>query len=234
MLANEASRERQEESSSLARDRAAVYRLLSWLLLESPDEHFIREMLDSGIELWLNSGDAAAAPIAGGLAEIRDFLASRGDEDPSKLCLELAVQWTRLFRGIAPGYGPLPPYEALHRGREGAAQAELLLDLGQLYSAAGTALPQDRPERLDYLGLELELMGLLCSEESEFWLEGNAEDAGGRHDLQLRLLREHLLTWAPAHCELILRETDSPFYRGVASALSGLLKSEAALFSVAL
>lgn len=227
MLANDSARAGQKAGAGRARDRAAAYRLLSWFLLESPDEHFLDAMMAGDVGSWLTSDDAATSPVAGGLAELRDFLAARQAGGSDKLCLELATQWTRLFRGVAPGYGPRPPYEAIYRAKEGGAQGELLLDLGRLYSEAGVALLEGRTERLDYLGLELDVMGLLCSEESAFRLQGSVEDAVDCRDLQRRFLQEHLLSWATAYCEVILNETGVPFYHGVARALSAFLSDEA-------
>ena len=233
MASSDSDRDTMRNSASRADDRAAAYRLLAWFLLERPDEAFIRGMLARGVGSWLSATDQSLASMREGLLGMRDFLATRQTYEPEKLCLDLAVQWTRLFRGVAPGYGPRPPYEAMYRGKEGETHAELLLDLGSLYSVAGVAISAGRSERPDHLGLELDLMGLLCSEESGFWSQGNAEEAVRRRDLQRRVLQEHLLLWVPAYCEVILREADVPFYHGVMRALSALLNEDARSFGLA-
>lgn len=233
MVASDSSSDGTKTDASKADDRAAAYRLLAWFLLAKPDESFIREMLAGGPDSWSTCNDPSLASMRDGLLEIRDFLVGRQADDPEKLCLELAVQWTRLFRGVAPGYGPRPPYEAIYRRKDAGAQAELLLDLGNLYRVAGVAISVDRIERPDHLGLELDLMGLLCSEESGFWSQGNSEEAAGRRGLQRRLLQEHLLPWVPAYCEVILREPGVPFYHGVMRALSALLDEDAGSFGLA-
>lgn len=233
MVASDSGSDGMKTDASKADDRAAAYRLLAWLLLERPDESFIREMLAGGVDSWSTSDDPSLASMREGLLGMRDFLAARQADDPEKLCLELAVQWTRLFRGVAPGYGPRPPYEAIYRGKEGETHAALLLDLGRLYSVAGVAILADRSERPDHLGLELDLMGLFCSEESGCWSQPDGEETARWRELQRRLLQEHLLQWVPAYCEVILREPDVPFYHGVMRALSALLNEDARSFGLA-
>ena len=233
MASSDSDRDAMRNSASKAADRAAAYRLLGWFLLERPDEGFIRGMLTGSVDSWLSATDPSLASMREGILGMRDYLATRQADEPEKLCLELAVQWTRFFRGVAPGYGPRPPYEAIYRGKEGETHAELLLDLGTLYGVAGVAISADRSERPDHLGLELDLMGLFCSEESGCWSRSDGKEAARWRELQRRLLQEHLFQWVPAYCGVILREPNVPFYHGVMRALSALLDEDAPLFGLA-
>ncbi len=220
------------ECSTQARDRGISYGFLAWLFLEHPDREFLERMLSAEPASWaLSVGEGEVSPsILAGLEAMRASLSSRPGQSTEGLCRELAVQRTRLFRGVAPGYGPPPPYETLYRDPEGAGEAEVMLQLRRFYREAGAQLPPDQGERLDYLGLELDLMRLLCEEESLLWGEDDRQGVARARGIQEELLTRHLLAWAPRFCQVILKEPGVPFYHGVAALLSAFLKEEATLF----
>lgn len=215
-----------------ARDRATGYGFLAWLFLENPDVDFVQGMLRGDVASPAASrsdGAGMSLGIRAGLQAMSATLAGREGSSAEELCLELAVQRTRLFRGVAPGYGPPPPYETLFRCPEPSAEAEVMLQLRRFYREVRAEIPSGREERPDYLGLELELMRLLCEEESRLWGEGDAERAARWRATQRRFLCEHLLAWVPRFCEVVRKEPNVPFYHGVATLLASFLEEEAAL-----
>jgi putative dimethyl sulfoxide reductase chaperone len=213
----------------LAQERAAGYRFLAWLLLDNPDSEFVTQLLSTDTTPSASLPLAAHPQFLAGLEEMRFALSGHSSGTIEDRCRELAVQRARLFRGVAAGYGPPPPYEGLYRRGEGVSEPELLLELLGLYRELGVGLLPGREERPDYLGLELDVMRLMCEEEGRL---SEAADAAGTVEcraFQRRFLQAHLLAWVPRYCETMLGECGAGFYRGVIHALSGFLAEEASL-----
>jgi len=164
--------------------------------------------------------------VATGLREMKEAVTPDDGTGLQALSMELSRQRTRLFRGLAPGYGAPPPYESRHRARQGASEMETLLAVQGIFTEAGVDLARltDRP---DYLGLQLELMGFLCEEESRLRGSGDAEGADRAAALQERMLIEHLLRWVPSYCGLLRKEAGVGFYAGLSRVLEGFLVEEA-------
>jgi putative dimethyl sulfoxide reductase chaperone len=215
-----------------AASRGQSYGLLAWLFLETPDALFLKRMRSAEVRTYFASlaADRSFDPsILAGLEEIREWLAARAHQPLEQLCQELAIQGTRLLKGIAPGYGPPPPYEAVYRRPGAGVDAETLLSLREFYREAGADLAPICGERSDHLGMELDFMRFLCAEESRLW---DLKDAGAAiryRGIQQRFLAEHLLTWTPGYCQRILAEPEALFFHGVVRALSGFLLEDAAL-----
>ena len=213
-----------------ARDRAASYGFLAWLFLENADAAFLERLLAmdgaGGAPPSLPAGGTSTAILAG-LHAMRSYLAEGAYASTEEACLDLATQRTRLFRGLAAGCGPPPPYEAVYRCPKEGTEPEVMLQVGSFYREAAVRLPPDYSERLDYIGLELDLMRLLCEEEDRRWTVGDREGASRWRVRQQGFLREHLLAWAPRYCEVLMADKNAGFYRGVAQLLIAFLDSEA-------
>ena len=213
-----------------AASRGRGYGFLAWLFLETPDAPFLGRMLDANLGPYLASLASSGgidAQILAGLEEMRGWLRAHADEPLEELRQELAVQGTRLFKGIAPGYGPPPPYEAVYRRPGAGVDADTLLSLRGFYREAAAELPSPSRERLDHLGLELDFMRFLCEEESRLWCSDDAREASRYRQIQQRFLVAHLTPWVPGYCQRILAEACAPFFHGLVRALSGFLAGEA-------
>jgi putative dimethyl sulfoxide reductase chaperone len=218
--------------SEQAASRGRSYGFLAWLFLEGPDTPFLERMRGADVGTYLASlaaGGDADPLIQAGLEEMHGWLAGRADQPPEQLRQELAIQGTWLFKGMAPGYGPPPPYEAVHRRPGAAVDAETLLSLHAFYREAAAEVPSTSRERLDHLGLELDFMRFLCEEEDRLWRSGDAGEAIRHRRIQRRFLAAHLTPWVPGYCQRILGEECAPFFHGLARALSGFLAGEARL-----
>lgn len=216
----------------VAASRGRSYGFLAWLILKGPDMPFLERLLGEEVGVYIASlaGSGGSDPrLIAGLEEMRGWLAENADEPLEQLRQELAVQGTWLFKGIAPGYGPPPPYEAVHRRPGAGADAEILLSLRGFYREAAADLPCTSRERLDHVGLELDFMRFLCEEESRLWGSGDACEAARFRQIQQRFLAEHLTPWVPGYCQRLLGEQCAAFFHGLARALSGFLAGEVAL-----
>ncbi len=218
------------EQSRVSAARAQCYGFLAWFFLETPDTLFVERMLSREVSSYLDSlaGEASHVVIAG-LEEMRGWLSAHAGASVDELRQELAVQEAWLFKGIAPGYGPPPPYEAVHRRPGTSVETETLLSLHAFYREAGAELSYASRERLDHLGVELDLMRFLCGEESRLWSAGAFTQAVRYRGIQRRLVNQHLLPWVPGYCERIRAEARAPFFHAVANMLSGFLAEDAGL-----
>ena len=74
----------------------------------------------------------------------------------------LMVDWTRLFRGVAPDYGPLPPFESMWRKEDG-----ILETLAGIYAAHGVSVDGGITTMPDYIGVELAFISFLLENGKE-------------------------------------------------------------------
>ena len=148
----------------LAQNRGSSYGFLAWLFLEGPDRDFVERIMSQDEELAiieLENGEESSA-ILYGLRYMRSYIAQFPKTSIEELCMDLMVQRTRLVRGVDPGYGPPPPYEAVYRCPHDCQESDLMLQVSDFYQNAGARLPLGKKERLDYIGLELDLMYFMC------------------------------------------------------------------------
>ena len=217
------------EKALQAQNRGASYGFLAWLFLEGPDRDFIEQIMMHDEELTADAleGEEGSSAILFGLRQIRSYVVHQPGTSIADLCLELGIQRTRLVRGIDPDYGPPPPYEAVFRCPIDCNESELMLRVQDYYRKAGAQLPPGKRERLDHLGLELDLMHFMCKEESDLWADGFRDAAIEMQQLQRGFLKEHLLVWAPSFCDAALREPKIGFFHGVVAMLKAFLAEEA-------
>ncbi|RMD70480.1 MAG: hypothetical protein D6819_04190 [Gammaproteobacteria bacterium] len=188
-----------------AAERSRIYWFLSRLYLEPPDG----ELLEAVRRL-------PADPPWGALQE-----AAEGQSQES-----LAVEFTRLFRGIKEGYGPPPPYESLYR--EGRLMGESTLEVMGCYERAGFGIIEPSAGPQDHLGVELRFMALLSYEEGEARSRDDRGEAERRLGQQRDFLAAHLGAWLPPYCSTLAGECREDFYREVARFTEAFAASEMA------
>lgn len=87
--------------------------------------------------------------------------------------------------------------------------------VAKFYRSAEVEESERQVKQIDYLGLELDLMRLLCEETRSCQDQGNKEAAKRLTSLERCFLQEHLLLWVPQYCELMLQYSSAGFYYGV-------------------
>lgn len=153
---------------------------------------------------------------------------------PDEVAESLAVDWTRIFRGVAPGYGPCPPYEAMYAGDDSQeCQANVMSAVLNAYADAGL-VPGNGYSRPDYAGIQLAFLHYLCSRELECLTENNPSEAARFRQQYKQFSAEHLGQWIARYCLQAERFAQTDFYRGVLRYLPefvGLRHDEDALVS---
>ncbi len=138
----------------------------------------------------------------------------------------LGVDRTRLYRGVAKGYGPPPPNE-MEWAPKGKGFSVLQTVAG-IYHQMGLEPAPDVHERLDYISVELDFIGALALQEAEAWQSDDAARAIELLRQQQSFMTEHLAEWMPAYMEEAMKYVETDFYRGHMLMLGGFLQQQTA------
>jgi len=186
--------------------RANVYRFLASLYNTPPSRELLARMKGEGFADHLR---VVFGPKADSLiGYLEGFGADEGDWEA------LRLEYDALFRVPGPRY--VRPYEAVYRDKRGLVWGKPTVAVKGLYRRAGADISEDFMELPDFIGLELEFMGFLCSREGEAWQEGDEDSALKYLALQREFLEGHLGQWVAEFCQEMLEKAESGFYRGLA------------------
>jgi TorA maturation chaperone TorD len=199
---------------AIAKSRAAFYSFLNVHFTTLPDAAFVKRIRDGEFIQTLDAlvkDDSIAKEIAAGAALMRDYINRTGSDDVAKLSEKLGVDRTRLYRGVAPGYGPPPPYESVWNGSgQGTA---VLQAIAAIYREAGLARSPDATERIDYIGVELDYMHEMASREAAAWASETRDTAHQTLKAQSAFATDHL-GWVLPFVDKALEQAETDFYKG--------------------
>lgn len=229
------------EWRQVAEARARMYRFLSTVYLQPPDENFVRRILD---EQFLSSlcslFNGRALPLLRSL---------RPTTDPEKDLPSLRQEYMDLFAVPTGRY--VTPFEDVYGGQGpdgkpggGPLMGERAIAVRRLYRAAGAQMSSACKELPTHIGVELAFMGFLCEQESAALYEESpagavsAEAAAseqwlGYRQLQAIFLLRHLNDWFPRLSEIIQTHATTPLYRGLALFTEDFLAWDAACLAAA-
>ncbi len=209
--------------SRQAEDRSKVYNLLSRFFMERPRKKMIEMIRSEGFRMALRSTSESAdiADLKQGAKLVEMFLNSISDQPEDDVELSMAVDFTRLFRGVRKDYGPPPPYESVWRGESqvmGPSTEEVL----RFYADSGIGL--DMADELpDYIGVELRFMALLCLRESKAWKDNDSDGLRRYISQEKAFVVNHILQWVPRYLDAMAEDAQTGFYKGVALLTKGFL-----------
>ncbi len=204
-----------------AREEAGMYGFLAALFNQSPEAGLVKRLRAIGVSSLLEDCGDLEPTARQGLQEIDDYVTLTRQVPEDELATALAVDWTRLFRGIRPGYGPPPPYEALYR-QDIASTLELLQTINACYVRYQLTPAPEQANRPDYLGLELGFLGYLAELEAQAWEQDDQEGAEELRRESDHFYNAHLSRWVPAFCRTALRHCQTGFYRGLIHLTQGI------------
>jgi TorA maturation chaperone TorD len=207
-----------------ARVRAGMYAFLAALYNQSPDTELVRRLRTIGIETFIQNseGEGANPDINQGLREMAQYIEATLELPEEEVGQTLAVDWTRLFRGVNPNYGPPPPYEGVYHSG-GGDPMEVLQAVNRIYHEQGATINDEHVNRPDYIGLELGFMNFLAERETEAWEGDEAESAREYLEVAEKFLQVHLVTWVASFVEKALEYAKTDFYRGFLVMTRGVL-----------
>jgi len=213
--------------SSLAEDRSSIYMLLSTFYMKRPEVEFVKKLKThdfiQNIKIAL-SQEEDENTFSDGLKLLEAFINSVKDIPETEVSENLAIDFTRLLRGIKKGYGPPPPYESVWRG-EGRVMGQWTEKVLKEYGDSGIGM--DLSDELpDYIGIELKFMALLCYKEAQAWRDNDQAMALRFLEFEKRFINEHLKNWVPEFCNIMEEEARTSFYKAVAVLTKGFLEME--------
>ncbi len=212
------------EAAAGARNRANVYGFLAAVLNERPDLAFVRNLRAADGAFILSLAKAAGVPeeVAQGFHDMAQYVQESKDRPESEIEQELAVEWTRLFRGVNPAFSPVPPYEASFT-RTGKSEIESIQAVNQFYRENGLAINSDYSNRPDYIGLELSFLEHLAEDEAQAWEKGRAAQAESCAQVARAFIAEHLGAWAEMYIARAMDYADTGFYQGLLRLCRGVV-----------
>lgn len=201
------------ESAEKLAARSQVYKLLAQAYYP-PEE----SLLQGDFPDRLRSALHVLQPdlCAGELEEIENCL--RSLKEP----LELAVEYTRLFRG--PVKAEAYPYESMYI--DGEVMGASTLDVLRRYEEAGVGVSDDFKDLPDHVSAELEFMHYLTARELEAWQRKDQDEAVRFHLLAHSFLNDHLARWVSDFADATLLNATTPFYLGLAGITKGFVYGE--------
>lgn len=212
-----------ENHRDLAEVRSNLYGLLSSVYIYIPDEKTFSINWESAANLLGYPHEGTGEPlkeIEKGLKSVRDSVSK--DEIPlSKSIISLQKDWTRLLRGVDKE-GPLPPYESVYR--TGRLQEKPAQKVYRLFSRMGIHVPDQWRQPLDYIGVELDFMRLLCQKEQEPLEKRRSDLVHEIVNVENSFLENHLCLWIFNFCGEMVKHAHEDFYRGIARLTMGLVK----------
>jgi len=212
----------------MSRARASFYAFLNIHFTHLPDERFSREMRGEGFRAALRGleRDHRVHPdIALGAGKMEAFFKETRDLDVRDLAERLGVDRTRLYRGVAPGYGPVPPYQALWT-EKGEDLATLLQRISRTYAEGGFAFREGVHERVDYIGIQLDYLEQLVLKEISAREAEEASAVRMALDRQKAFFGAHVSPWVPDFVSSALTCARTDFYRGHLHMLKGFVEEE--------
>ena len=143
--------------------------------------------------------------------------------DDSNNSLNLAIEYTRLFRG--PVKADVYPYESMYV--DGEIMGKSTMDTVQRYTEAGVQVSGEFKDLPDHICAEMEFMGFLCAQELAAWQQDNQDEAKRFQLIGDSFVRDHLSKWVSRFSDLILEHANTPYYLNLARITRGFTAREA-------
>lgn len=197
------------DTNTLPRDRASIYRLFSGLLMQEPSAEFLAQA-------------AKLAPAIQG--ELGEYFTTLNGCDIERARADAASDFAALLLNMSPN--PVIAYESVYTSEEGLLMQDARDDVRAQYRACGFTLDEGLSLPEDHLSFELEFMALLCEREASCEDALDAQELDKTRAAEQRFLGEHLLVWTPDFCRNLHERARCGLYRGLASSLSQFLSLE--------
>jgi len=211
-------------TAATARIWGGIYGFLAALFNQRPDADLVKRLRSIGVDAFisLTGGDEISEDVSQGLNEMAHFVEKTLEQPETEVEQTLAVDWTRLFRGLSPSYGPPPPYEGVYR-EDGKNHNEVIRSLNQIYGECGAAIGEEYADRPDYIGLELGFLSFLAEQEAEAWEQNDRELALSYQERARSFFNEHPGAWGEKFLTIAMKHARTDFYLGFLRLSLGVL-----------
>jgi len=208
----------------VAEARSQIYNLFGALYLELPGLPLLESVFGDEFERQLSMAATKLdlTKMKRGLKLVTRFVNDFKDQPRDEVLTLVSVDRTRLLRGVNAQLSPLPPYESVYR--EGRLWGESTVDVAHTFPKLGAKLPEQWTEPPDYIGIEFDLMRLICQSEHDAWHSGDAAKALEYLEAGRDFLKKHILLWVPGFCDQMYQRAEITFYQGIARMTDGFVK----------
>lgn len=189
-----------------ARNDAEIFSLLAAFYNFNPTSKAVSAMRN------LDPEGIEDSEVSEAVRKIRDHAMNTVTDDENESMLDIRRDWTKLFRGVAPDYGPQAPYEGLYKGEKGQ---KLLSDLASTYICKGYSEFGKMNNRQDYLGIELSFVAFLCLLRQNAAENGDKTACDKLTDTVEEFLSLHIRPWFGSFREEALKHVKTDYFKGV-------------------
>jgi TorA maturation chaperone TorD len=186
-----------------AAETADLFTFLASVLNKSPDETVVKNLR----AYFADNGD-------GSLGGMEEFLKERVGVNDADIATELAVEWTHLFRGLSPHFGPPPPYTGVYISKN-ATGIETILAVKQAYKSENLIPDMEiKQDRADYLGFELEFMAHLARRMAAAEESSDSEKAREYGKKMDEFAKSFVTPWINEFAEKAMEYAKTSFFQG--------------------
>lgn len=193
--------------ASVLHSRLYVYDLLRYFFQNPPDKHFL-------ITLSEDSNFLGLAEVSKGTRHIVESIQFVVNDTSSFEMDSLTKEYNRIF--IGPDPSPAPLWESVYLSDEHLMFGEETMQVRQFYKRFGLSYVNKANQPDDFLGVELDFMSFLITETLSALEKDDLEQVAYFLDGQSEFLTNHFLRWAPQSMEILLKNTTSRLYQGIA------------------
>ena len=195
-----------------------LFGLLSKILYSEPELKWLEKLYDD--EVFLDAPFAAENPdVMKGLGLLREWGQEFRMGNSEEKYNDIKSDYMKIMVGTADF--KTPPWESVYFNEDRSIFQEETLAVRKWYRRFGLASEKLYNEPDDHIALEISFIAHLSSLSLEA-LESNDQSLfektlQAQHDF----LKEHLLQWGPAWCDLVGQNAQTKFYKGTALLLGG-------------
>ena len=196
----------QETDMIFAQKDAEVFLLLASFYNINPDKETVSAMTG------LIADESGAKECVEAINKVRSIAEKVAEEEGEALIIEIKKDWTKLFRGVAPNYGPKAPYEELFLRKRDPKHLKMLTDL---YLEAGYSSYVELKNRQDYIGVQLEFVGTLGLLRENALVNDDIELYSKLTETSEKFIRDHISSWFGAFYKEAQEHVQTDYFRGV-------------------
>lgn len=201
-------------SSVAVQNEAALASLLAQFFLHNPDKAFAKALTNLAPEgfSFAPAIEKAMATIQAGAQKVDQAEEQNTTGTETEALLDLKRDWTKLFRGISPDYGPTAPYAFLFLK---GTTVEMMKDLAALYIDGGYDGYQMVKDRIDYIGTCFQYLATVDLQIVHAIDEKLATEYGRLRLCRKVFLEEYLTPWVEEFAVRARKFVQTDFYGAV-------------------
>jgi len=207
-----------------------LFGLMGRILYSYPDFAWIESLVTEGVFEDIPI-DSSNREIRSGQDLLLLWSKENSDEFTKDTFDDLQSDYVRLF---ISGNDSLQvhPWESVFVNRHPTLFQQSTIRVRKWYKRFGLELENKNQEPDDHIGLELIFVSHLSALALGFLDASNETDYDKTIEDLSNFTTEHLFRWAPHWCDLVIENSKTDFYRGVALLTKGILISLAAFLQV--